>query len=120
MTYSDFRRWLEQLAEVEASVPARVILERLPDSTPTPTGDSLADLTVEEAGDVLGRSPSTVRDYCRRDLLPGAYRQQGREWKIPRAAIRAFQRSEAGEVKPVTTRRRRGEVDLGSWRRELK
>lgn len=82
--------------------------------------EPLADLTVEEAGRVLDRSPSTVRDYARRELLPGAYRQRGREWRIPRSAIRAFQRAEAAENCPQEPSAPRGDDDLSSWREEAR
>ena len=53
-----------------------------------------ADLTPEEFGAVLHRSPVTVRSYCNAGLLPGAYRLRGRQWRIPRAALEEFQESE--------------------------
>lgn len=38
MTAHELRTWLVHLAEAEATVPARVVLERLPGDEPTPTG----------------------------------------------------------------------------------
>ena len=96
MTLSDLRSWLATLAEAHALVPAEEVLERLPATTAEgAAADPLVALDVDAAGEVLGRSPSTVRDYCRRELLPGAFRQRGREWRIPLDAIRAFQAEEA-------------------------
>ena len=99
------RDWLlSQLEGVEAEGPST----------------TLADMSSEEAGELLHRSPSTVRDYCRRRLLPGAYRQRGREWRVPRSAVLAFQRAEAEPKRPARVSARRAEEpDLGSWRAAL-
>lgn len=87
----------------------------------------IADLTVEEAGKVLGRSPSTVREYARDGLLPGSYRQRGREWRIPHTAIAAFQAAESARPKPGGMAEGKmpsgrtlpaSAVDLGAWRKE--
>jgi len=82
--------------------------------------DTLVDLGIDEAGLILRRSSSTVREYCRRKLLPGCYRQRGREWRIPRAAIVAFQRNEAGSAPERRDRRTRRELGLSDWRKEFK
>jgi predicted DNA-binding transcriptional regulator AlpA len=59
MTVVDFRLWLETLAAAEATIPARVVLERLPEEDSrvvSPIGDTPPDklLTVQEAADRLG------------------------------------------------------------------
>lgn len=125
MTLQELRGWLADLAAVEATVPARVVLARLP-SLEAPgeqhgPGDVTADLTAEQAGQLLGRSASTIREYARAELLENAYRQRGREWRIPRAAITAFQRAAAAaRTAPAEQRRaaQGGAVDLGAWRKE--
>jgi excisionase family DNA binding protein len=113
---------LEQLVASHAPgslLPRDWLLEQLRTVSSTDAGDELADLSVEDAGRVLGRSDSTVREYCRANLLPGAYRQRGREWRIPRAAVRAFQRAEA-QPKRTPRRTATGDVvDLGAWREEF-
>ena len=121
MTLADFRSWLATLAEARALVPASEVLERLPVLTEGAGVDPLAALDVDAAGDVLGRSPSTVREYCRQGFLPGAYRQRGREWRIPLEAIRAFQTEEAREAAQTNGagERRVDDVDLTSWRKEI-
>ena len=120
MTLSDLRTWLSTLAEAHALVPAHEVLERLPVVTEGAGVDPLAALDVDAAGVVLGRSPSTVRDYCRRDLLPGAFRQRGREWRIPPDAIRAFHAKEAREEgKANGAGKRQDDADLSSWRKEI-
>lgn len=93
----------------------RELAEPEPDAIPT-DGDS-SDYTLAEVGTIVGRAPSTVRDWCRAGRLPGAYRQNAREWRVPREALRAFR---AAQSTPPATRPvsgRRG-ADLGSWRRE--
>jgi hypothetical protein len=50
------------------------------------------DLTTGEVGRLLSRDEKTVASWCRSGLLTGAYRLRGREWRIPRAALVAFQR----------------------------
>lgn len=85
---TEFRAWLTTLAEAEATIPARVVLAHLPaEDSPNPTG--LADPTIEEVARELGRAPSTVRGWRLAGEFPGAY-QLGREWRIPRADVRAY------------------------------
>ncbi len=119
MTLSDLREWLEVLADADASIPARVVLERLPVTSDRVGEDSLAALDVQAAGEALGRSVSTVRAYARQGLLEGAYRQRGREWRIPRSAIAAFHqqqhRSAQAAAKIVSGK---GTTDLSAWRKE--
>ncbi len=78
-------------------------------------GDTPVDLTVQEVGDLLGRAPSTVRTWCGAGRLPGAYRLRGREWRIPRGALRALRQAGGGQGEPGDD-----EVpDLGRWRRVI-
>jgi hypothetical protein len=120
MTLSDLRAWLSTLADAHALVPAAEVLERLPVLNEGVGVDPLVALDVDAAGEVLGRSSSTVREYCRRELLPGAFRQRGREWRIPLDAIRAFQATEAKEAKQANgAGKRQGDTDLSSWRKEI-
>lgn len=122
---SQFRAWLEGLADAGALVPAREVLARLgtTDAPARPATTVVADLTAEEVGEVLGRSPSTVRAYCRDGLLPGSYRQCGVEWRIPVEAVEAFRAAQAEPAQPApptrTARVRRGPVDLSAWRDEM-
>jgi hypothetical protein len=91
-------------------VPRAWLLEILegteaPGATSAPLG---MDLTPEEAGAALHRSPVTIRAYCNAGLVPGAYRLRGRQWRIPRAALEAFQEAErAAPVKPWKRKRRK-------------
>ena len=76
------------------------------------------DLTCEQAARILGRSPSTVREWCRAGEIRGAYRLKGREWRLPRSGLREFLDGQ-GNRRPQTVHRRR-EADLGAWRGERK
>ena len=119
MTVAALREWLEVLAEADATIPARVVLERLPLAMDGAEG-TLAALNASQAGEALGRSPSTVRDYCRAGLLDGAFRQQGREWRIPRASIGKFQAAQAAKATAkaaIVTGS--NSVSLDAWRREI-
>ncbi len=118
MTLSDLRSWLSTLADAHALVPAEEVLERLPVLSEGAGVDPLAALDVDAAGEVLGRSTSTVREYCRQGLLQGAFRQRGREWRIPLDAIRAFHIEEAREPEPANgAGKGQDDTDLGSWRK---
>jgi hypothetical protein len=75
------REWvLELLAGVPAPQPATTPLT--------------VDLTPEEAGAALQRSPVTIRAYCSAGLFKGAYRFRGRQWRIPRASVETLQAAE--------------------------
>ena len=72
-------------------------------------------LTLEEAGDIVGRSPGTIRTWANSGQLEGAFKLQGRSWRIPESAIQLFvERQQSGEYEPPTVRN--GSVDLGAWR----
>lgn len=118
MSGDELRAHLRQLAAMlppEGSVTfSRTDLERLVGDRPADDGQAeLADLTVEELAEELGRAASTVRAWGRR--IPGAYRL-GREWRFPRAAVRDW--LDDGAPLEGGNAPRRGAVDLGAWRDE--
>lgn len=79
-------------------------------------GRRIADLTCAEAAAELGRRPSTVRTWCASGRIPGAYRLHGREWRIPRAGLRAYLDAQsAGRSRPASARHEE-RVDLSRWR----
>lgn len=81
--------------------------------------EQLADLTVEDVADELGRRPATVRGWCRSGRIQGAYRLRGREWRIPRSSLRQFFQNEASET--VGNASGDGDhhaTDLSLWREE--
>ena len=68
-----------------------------------------ADFTVGELALRFHRSPSTIRDWCEHKRLGGAYKLNGRDWRIPQAAVDAF----------VARQRRQTQeplVRLSAWR----
>jgi hypothetical protein len=92
----------------EAAAGLRKLAEALPAGTPVPVpSDWLLDLlngqgsperpaeamdpTVEELAARYRRAPSTVRGWCEAGRFPGAYKLHAREWRIPAAAIGAFE-----------------------------
>lgn len=83
----------------------------------------IADLTAEEIAQQFDRTPACVRGWCRAGRMPGAYRLNGREWRIPRATLAAYleaERSGANRTSPSSNPPTlpSGAVDLGAWRRE--
>ena len=68
----------------------------------------------------FGRKPSTVRGWLDRELIPGAYRFQRREWRVPAAALAAFEAQQRPDstLTMIAAPRAAGKrpVDLGAWR----
>jgi excisionase family DNA binding protein len=65
------------------------------------------DFTVAELAARFHRSTSTVRDWCEHGRFGGAYKLNGRDWRIPQAAVDTFVAEQRGE-KHVSP--------LGAWR----
>jgi hypothetical protein len=82
--------------DTAVSIPRAWLLELLSGAETTAAGPSPieVDLTAAEAGRALHRSDVTVRAYCATGVLKGAYRFRHRQWRIPRAALEAFQAAE--------------------------
>ena len=99
---SELRQWLEE------------------DNNPSGDHDSggLTDLTCEQIAEQLGRTPACVRGWCRTGRLEGAYRLRGREWRVPRSALRAFLQAQATKEREPRPNRQTQGVDLAAWRRE--
>lgn len=76
------------------------------------------DLTCHQVADALGRDASTVRAWVARGDFPGAYRLNGREWRIPPDALGAWQEGQRKRppdaAVPIRSGRRR--LPLSSWR----
>lgn len=81
--------------------------------------ESLEDLDVPAVAAVVKRAPSTVRGWLGGGLIPEAYRLQGRDWRVPRAALRRFLDRQTAEPTSKPAPRRRG-ADLGEWRKHIK
>ena len=52
------------------------------------------DLTIVGLAELFGKRPSTVRAWVERGDFPGAYKLNGREWRIPLSAVEAFRHSQ--------------------------
>ncbi|MCA9312005.1 MAG: helix-turn-helix domain-containing protein [Phycisphaerales bacterium] len=77
------------------TVRAEWITELLAD-LPVPEPGTVVDLTASEVGRLLGRDEKTVAGWCRAGVIEGAYKLRGREWRVPRASLRAFQEGHRG------------------------
>ena len=72
------------------------------------------DLTVAELAQRFRRSPSTVRQWLESGQLEG-YKLFGREWRVPAAAVAAFQeRQRLGSGSDSAVKNR---ASLGDWRK---
>lgn len=82
-----------------------------------PAAEPQGDLTVAEAGKILGRAASTVRVWCHGELIPGAYLYRNREYRIPPAALAAFQEAERTRKRGERNTPPAGQpANLGAWR----
>ena len=101
------------------TVPVSWILELLEERMEKSAHDEpLADLTVQDVATAFGKSPQTVRDWCRRGLLPGSYRFRNREWRIPREALRTLRTNNLDDD-DEGVRQRGTSADLGTWRGQV-
>ncbi len=65
------------------------------------------DFTIAELAARFHRSASTIRDWCEHARFEGAYKLNGRDWRIPQAAVDAFVARQRGETPGG---------QLGAWR----
>lgn len=77
------------------------------------------DLTLPEVAERVGRASSTVRAWCNTGLMAGAYKLNGRDWRVPPAALDAFLRGQ-GEDSSGTRRGVGAPRDLSDWRAEYR
>ena len=123
MTLRDRLRLLLEAVPPGGSVmlPRDAVAEWLEDDEGVSPHDGpglVADYTCEQIAAQLGRTAACVRAWCRAGHLAGAYRLNGREWRIPPAGLRAYLDAERNGRRKMHTRRRGGAVDLASWRDE--
>jgi len=76
-------------------------------ASPVETLAAPDEFTVGEVARRFHRSASTVRGWCEHGRFEGAYKLNGRDWRIPATAVDAFLAEQRGE-----SRVRR----LGAWR----
>ena len=95
-------------------VPRDWVLEQLSDGSPgvsaaeTPALPTHVDLTIRGLAQLFGKQPSTVRAWVERGDFPGAYKLQGKEWRVPVSAVEAFQDRQRGRAK--------SQPRLSAWR----
>jgi excisionase family DNA binding protein len=86
-------------------------------------GAFTVDLTVEEVATHMGRRASTIRGWLNSGRIPGAYRLNGREWRVPVSALQSFQEQQRARPALDQTKRARNthqtRVSLGDWRNEV-
>jgi len=107
-------------------VPAELLLELLGSESHAPANAVSSDLTVAQVAARYGRAPSTVRGWCEANRFAGAYRLNGREWRIPPSALESFDATQRrghspaqpGATGPTRQGSRRGKrrLTLGAWR----
>ncbi len=66
-----------------------------------------ADFTIAELAARFHRSASTIRGWCEHSCFEGAYKLNGRDWRVPCAGVDAFLSAQRGE--PSVS-------ELGTWR----
>ena len=102
----------------ESVIPVPVTWLRLLLAAQSDGAERHRDLTAKQVADMVGRAPSTIRSWLGQGLVPGAYRLRGREWRIPRAGLKAMLGDDVGSANltpadPTIVHGR----DLSAWRR---
>lgn len=106
---------LRELAELlppggAVTLPREPLLEALAGAgVQTPGNVPAPDYTVAELAERFRRRPGTVRGWCEAGRFPGAYRLEGRAWRIPASGVAAFV-----DAQPTELRDRRQK--LADWR----
>lgn len=113
------RRAVQGLPEgASITLPVGVVRNWLSDLPEEAEGNRFGDLTVPELAAELDRAESTVRGWLNAGEIPQAYKLNGREWRVPRTAVRDFlDRQRDEDEGPGKIRSRGGK--LGDWRREF-
>jgi hypothetical protein len=114
---SDLRQHFHAVAKAlpagaAVPVPRELLLELLAGPTAASPASASADPTVAEIAARYGRAPSTIRGWCEAGRFPGAYKLHDKEWRIPPAALAAFEATVRGRA----TASRQDVQSLGDWR----
>lgn len=109
MTTTDLSNLLAALP-AEALVPVGWVRARL--ASPLPV-EAVGDLSCSAVAEALNRKSGTVRGWCARGEIVGAYLLNGREWRIPRASLRSYLDRQGEGLSPVEE----ASFDLGAWRK---
>lgn len=120
MTVLERLRRLVEAAPRGTLVPVEALAELLDagETSASSLSDPAVDHTAADVAEMLDRTPAAVRAWCAAGKIPGAYRLNGREWRIPAAALRAYLDAQAdcgGDQRPKPAAR----GDLNDWRRHM-
>ena len=120
MTHDGLRALLDSMPVVSTITLTRVDIEELLDELTPPDVDApeASDLTLPEVADRVSRARSTVRSWCSRGLLVGAYRLNGRDWRVPPHALDAFLNAQGTRSSATPPTGPLGITDLSAWRYE--
>ena len=72
-------------------------------------------LTLEEVGERMSRAVGTIRTWCNSGQLEGAFRLNGRDWRIPSSVLQAYVENQQNPQD--TPGPDDADDDLGAWRR---
>lgn len=76
-------------------------------------------LTLGDVAEIAGRSVSTIRSWCNSGQIAGAFRLQGRDWRIPAADLQRFiERQQSAEYE-LPTVHDAGSVDIEGWQKHF-
>ena len=78
------------------------------------SNDARVDLSVRQVAELFGRSPNTVRHWLESGLLKG-YKLFGREWRVTREMVQAFQ--EEQRQGPQSELRSARDKPIDAWRK---
>ena len=120
-------RVLVESAPPDATVPVRWIAELLDEDAatvePVIRGNGsdpiMPDYTVDDIMTAMGRERSTVIGWIHHGDFPGAYKLNGREWRIPRGDWEAFLNRKRHGRKQEPAAPGGHPVDLGRWRKQF-
>lgn len=114
------RRAVQGLPEgASITLPVGVVRNWLSDLPEEADDNRFGDLTVPELAAELDRAESTVRGWLNAGDIPQAYKLNGREWRVPRTAVRDFlDRQRDEDEGPGRIRSRGGK--LGDWREDFR
>ena len=118
---------MSRLVEVLAALPDTALVPvgwvRAQLDAPPSVPVDAPDLNIAGFARLMGRSPATVRSWCERGLIVGAYKLPGDRrraaWRIPAISVSAFrQRNDASNPAPEALATAPTPVpDISAWRR---
>lgn len=77
------------------ALPRDVVLRELQGAAVAAVeNEGTADYTIAEFAGLFNRSASTATQWCSAGLVPGAYKLQGRAWRVPRASVARFREAQ--------------------------